>query len=136
MSRVTTDRKIDLASLPFAARMTGQGGQWVIEAGEDEATLQAAVDAASTDDREARWEQLRSQAEAALSANDHDLAEDEAIITQATAIAQSTGTPTTAQLVTAVRQLAQGVAILADNDRHAKQQLNVLIQLVVGALKP
>lgn len=80
--------------------------------------------------------ELRRQAEAALAANASDLAEDATIITQATAIAQSTGAVTLAQLTGAVRQLAQGVAILADNDRHSKQELDVLIQLVVGALEP
>lgn len=85
---------------------------------------------------EHRWQQLRDQAQAALETNDADLAQDNAIITQATAIANSTGTPSLAQLTATVRQLAQGVAILADNDKHSKQQLNVLIQLVVGALKP
>lgn len=66
MSTYTTSRRISLASLAFPASMVGRDGTYTVTADQPEATLQAAVDAAPTDNTEANGGTLRTQAETAL----------------------------------------------------------------------
>lgn len=75
---------------------------------------------------------IETRALAALTANATDVTQDATIITQANALAATTGTRTLAQLSGDVRALAQGVAILAGNDTNAKRELNALIRLALG----
>lgn len=75
---------------------------------------------------------IQAQAQAALSANAADLAQDATIITQAATVTGTSGALTLAQLSTIVRQLAQAVAVLAQNDMNTKKELNALIRLALG----
>lgn len=68
----------------------------------------------------------------ALAVNAADLAADQAIITQATALADTTGSRTLAQLSGDVRALAQAVKILAGNDVNSKRELTAMIRLRLG----
>lgn len=75
---------------------------------------------------------IETKAHAALIANATDLTQDATVITQANALAATTGTRTLAQLSGDVRALAQAVAVLAGNDTNSKKELNALIRLVLG----
>lgn len=59
-----------------------------------------------------------------------DVAQDNSIITNANTVIATTGTLTTAQLSTYVRQLAQAVKTLANNDMNNKRALANLLHKV------
>jgi len=84
----------------------------------------------ATDNRVA----LLAKITTALTANATDVTQDAAIITQATALAATTGTRTTAQLSGDVRALATACKILAGNDINAKRELNAIMRLIAGQL--
>jgi hypothetical protein len=72
---------------------------------------------------------IEQRAQAALTANATDQAQDANIITQAAAV--GAGTCTTAQLSNLVRQLAQAVSMLAQNDTNRCREINGLIRLAL-----
>lgn len=75
---------------------------------------------------------LQQLAAAAAVANPQDVTQDQAAVASAATISGTTGTLTALQLSNAVRQLAQGIALLAQNDVNTKKELNVLIRLALG----
>lgn len=77
---------------------------------------------------------LQSRAQAALTANTADIAQDQTLITQAATVTATSGTLTTTQLSNMVRQLAQAVAALAANDTNRAKEVNALIRLALGLL--
>lgn len=76
---------------------------------------------------------LREQAEAALAANRTDITQDELISTQAATL-QTAVFANNTQRDNAIRSLAQGVKILADQSATQAAQLNKIIRLVIGRL--
>jgi hypothetical protein len=79
---------------------------------------------------------ILDRAMAALQSNLADITQDNNVIGQANTLAATTGTTfTTAQLSNHVRSLAQGVAILAQNDINAKRELNGVIRLLTRRLE-
>lgn len=77
---------------------------------------------------------LRTKAANALTTNQADLDQDATIRSGAATITATSGTLTAAQLSGYVRQLAQAVSALAQNDTNSKHELNALIRLVIGQL--
>jgi hypothetical protein len=76
---------------------------------------------------------LRRQATTALQTNRDQTAQNAAVISGAASLEQFQGTSLTqAQIISALKQLAAGVRILAEHDQSNKAQLNGLIRLVVG----
>lgn len=71
---------------------------------------------------------LITSAVTALQSNRADVTQAQAVLAQATTLSNSTATPTAAQ----VRQLAAGVKMLAEHDIAVKQQVNVLIRLLLN----
>lgn len=72
------------------------------------------------------------KAQAAIAVNRATATQDQSIATQADAVANGTGTMTLAQLTTAVRQLAQGLAVLARNDAAGNKQRTAIIQQMLA----
>jgi hypothetical protein len=71
----------------------------------------------------------------ALATNQDDVAQDANVIAQANAIANNPLTTLTAvQIVTVLKQLAQGIAVLAQEDIDTKKELTALIRLAAGLL--
>lgn len=105
MSRIITNRQVDLTALPFEATMRWDGTTAEIEAARPSSELQAAVDAASLNLRDENAKTLRQRADAALAANATYLA---------------IASPTNAQITAQVRRLTQ--------------ENNAIIRLLVGKL--
>lgn len=75
---------------------------------------------------------LFDKATSALAANVSDITQDGAVRTQAQGIVDSPVTNlTTTQIVGVLKQLAQGVAVLAGNDQKSKRELQALIYLLL-----
>ncbi len=82
--------------------------------------------------REANRQDIVAKIAAAITANAANIAQNAAIITQATALAGTTGTRTAAQLSGDVRAIAQAVKILAGNNTAALHELTALGRTMLG----
>ena len=72
---------------------------------------------------------------AAIAANDIDRTQDAAVQAQAQAIIDNPATTLTqAQIIGAIKQLAQGISVLATHDDLTKRELTGLARLVCDAL--
>jgi hypothetical protein len=105
MSTYTTPRRVQLESLGFEATVRSQDGISTYEANQTPAALQAAVDAAPLNERDANITAIRDKARQALAANDTFLA---------------LSNPNNAQTLAQVQRLTR--------------ECSALIRLVIGAV--
>lgn len=94
----------------------------------DEVVLYAARDAAAVGST--NQTSLQAKAQAALTANQNDVTQDQTIITQAATVT-SASLGTNAAVIAAVVKLAQAVSVLASNDVNTKKELQAILYLLL-----
>lgn len=78
---------------------------------------------------------LKQQVQDAMQSNRDQKDEDGHVIDSANVIINFSGTTLTqAQIISTLKQLAQGIVVLLQHDKSDKDQLNAIIRLVTGQL--